>query len=146
MRLTHTLLVTVGISGCSDLTSNLGQSDDDVLSVTIPSQQPTPDLGIVTQVAAFSRSSAELRIDIEAGKADVGNGAETSPCLTIAQASSQVFVVNVSPTNGAALMRISLLKAPATDAGPSCKGEMRKAIEVIVQRPASNPPADGGVL
>lgn len=142
------VLVAIGWLGCDHLTDDLGQSDDDVLSINIPAQQPTSDLGVLTELAVFSGSSAQVRIDIDAGTASAGSGAGTRLCLDVTGGRSQVFVLNVSPTNGSALMRVSLLAPPplepAPDAAMDCTGEVRKTIEVIVQLPATNPPSDGG--
>lgn len=139
------LFLSAAIPGCDHLSSDLGQSDDDIVSVTIPSQQPTTDLGILTELAAYSGSVAQVRVDIEAGKANAGGGAQASLCLSVAKQMSQVYSVNVSPNNGSALMRVSLLTLPATDAGGDCSGDVRKSIEVVIQRPATNPPVDGGM-
>jgi hypothetical protein len=144
MRLITILFLSAALPGCDHLSSDLGQSDDDIVSVTIPAQQPTADLGILTQLAVYSGSGAHARVDIEAGKANAGGGAQASLCLLVAKQISQVYSVNVSPNNGSALMRVSLLALPATDAGGECSGNMYKSIEVVIQRPATNPPVDGG--
>jgi hypothetical protein len=128
------LVVAVAIAGCDDLT------DGEVLYVVIAAAQPeSPDNGVFVELHARPRENSRVKIEV------IGGAIGTTPtdaamlCLPSLTANTPLrYPLIVRPTETEAILRSAFVEPSIDD----CSGDERQAIQVVIRRPAVNPPTD----